>query len=807
MIAPARAKKQGVCKMLTETTTNFDLPEGTVPVWGMVGVQGFSGDREDFIDAGHSDALALASGTIVLGFEAADLEGRQGLFSKDGRDYDTGGHLSAWLDGDKLIVRQQSGESSKHIVIKDVIEAGQSYALAVTFGAEGLKLYLDGQLVGAEPTFKQSLEMNTRDLIFGAHGMWRSNDEQTPADGFEGTLSNLMVFDGALSPDEIGTVAGLTQSAFTAAAEAADATAELMPAFTQGHHGSEAVHHMAMMYGSQVRAFDTAKLQSMAASEGDDALRGGTEAHMIDGGLGNDALEGRAKGDWLQGGEGEDTLSGNRGNDRLDGGAGDDDLDGGLGADYLAGGAGNDRLNGRQHDDQIDGGLGDDLLRGGHGRDALQGGYGNDTLEGGNGHDVLDGGHGEDTLDGGDGNDLLISRSDGREGPVAYDAERDEGMAGDSADATGRAYAEQPIPADDVLTGGAGADIFYFQTLINARARYLEKHTQDDGTIRWHGVAGENDNIHDHWVDMIGDDVITDFSRAEGDRIVIEGHTTQIRSIEHRDSNGDGIVDHSVITLYSDQGGGGGAHNQDHLGTITVYGDLVTEADIEHTAAPAYGIVDTIDELAEAVTPTHTATDTGPITPPTNLPTAPELTLDGTAPVVGVAGAIELSGARADYLNLGHQEALNLENGTITLKFNADSLTGHDALFSKDAAGNGAGGHITAFVTEGQDLKVRLQSQSGEKWFVGHNVVEVGQDHEFVFSFGDEGGVLMLDGVIVDQEDGWQIGLENNDELFIVGANDWGSDSGALDNPRDNFDGTISDFAVYDTQLHNDFLA
>jgi hypothetical protein len=102
----------------------------------------------------------------------------------------------------------------------------------------------------------------------------------------------------------------------------------------------------------------------------------------------------------------------------------------------------------------------------------------------------------------------------------------------------------------------------------------------------------------------MGNDIVTDFSRAEGDRIVIEGHTTQIAEITYGDANGDGVMDHSIIEIYSDQGSGGGAHNDDRLGTITVYGDLIKESDIEHSASPAYGIVTTIEDLDDALKPT-----------------------------------------------------------------------------------------------------------------------------------------------------------------------------------------------------------
>lgn len=171
-----------------------------------------------------------------------------------------------------------------------------------------------------------------------------------------------------------------------------------------------------------------------------------------------------------------------------------------------------DTVDGTDNADGINGGWGDDVIDGGLGDDVLQGSYGNDTLTGGKGNDILDGGHGEDVLNGGKGDDLLISRSDGREPEVAYDPDRDEGDP-DNELTDGKLYPDQPLDADDKLYGGLGADIFYFQTLINAKEQYLRKHTNTDGSIEWHDVAGENDNIHDHWVDEIGNDYVMDYSR------------------------------------------------------------------------------------------------------------------------------------------------------------------------------------------------------------------------------------------------------------------------------------------------------
>ena len=272
---------------------------------------------------------------------------------------------------------------------------------------------------------------------------------------------------------------------------------------------------------------------------------------------------------------------------------------------------GDDDIRGFGGDDVIDAGAGRDVVDGGAGRDEIQGGYGADRLMGGAGDDFLDGGHGNDVLIGGGGDDVLLSRSDAREGPVRLDPNRDEGDPyTELSPFNGQVYESQPVAGNDVLTGGAGADTFRFETLINAKERYILDHVMENGMIHWHGVAGENDNIHDHWVDRLGDDVITDFSLAEGDKIEIVGHTTEILDIEYLDVDGDFQADATRIHIYSQQGRGGGAHDEDRLGTVTVYGDLVDEDDIFTDAGPAYGIVETVWELEDAVTPLFASTET-----------------------------------------------------------------------------------------------------------------------------------------------------------------------------------------------------
>ncbi len=670
----------------SSTPSDYGVVEGAKAIAGIAGEHTFSGNRGDYLEIDHSQALAVANGTIAMTFAMDAIGGSKTLFSKDASGYGDGGHLTTYVSNGALKVRLQSEDASKWVTVKNnPIGEGESHHLAVSFGEDGLKVYLDGSLVAAEPTFKSGLDENSESLIIGGNGWSRTETNQRVHSEFDGTISDIMVFGSQLSPEQM--------------AELAEPVTGAVPA------------------------------------------------------------------------------------------------DPGLGTDE------NDTLAGTTADDNLKGEMGDDTLQGNAGNDELNGGYGVDRLEGGDGDDVLDGGHGEDVLYGGDGNDILISRSDAREPEIANVPGRDEGDPDGELDpATGKLYPDQPIPADDILVGGAGGDTFVFNPLINAKKRFIEKHTMDNGMIHWHGVAGENNDLHDHWVDGIGDDVIMDFDRAEGDRIEITGHTADLYKIEHKDSDGDGFVDHSVLHIRSNQGRNGGAHQYDELGTITVYGDLVTRQDVTVNAAPALGIVDTIDQLDEALAPAEIGRDTGDIAAQPSATPADYGTVDGLKAVAGIPGAQTFSGERGDYLEIAHSSNLALANGTIAMTFSMDSLSGAKALFSKDASGNGDGGHLTAFVYNGQ-LKVRLQSEASEKWVsVKDHPIGEGENHHVAFSFGEDGLKVYLDGALVAAEPTFKVGLEDNNESLIVGGNGWYR-SETNSNVTHLFDGTITDVMVFGSQL------
>lgn len=320
-------------------------------------------------------------------------------------------------------------------------------------------------------------------------------------------------------------------------------------------------------------------LETIFGNVENNTLFGDREQNQLMGQAGDDTLRGRAGDDILIGNEGADRLFGGRDNDILLGGSGNDLLRGGKGDDVLIGGFGNDRLAGQAGDDIV---IGDEKLTAqdynanGYLTDETNALHGNDRLVGGDGNDYLQDQLGSDRLIGGAGDDVLVSTSDAN-APAENTrivANQDDGNDVDKLVFSKKFYNPDGLAANDRLTGGAGADTFKFDILMNAPAAIYTNHVQDDGLVNWGmgAVAGENNNYHDHWVESIGRDVITDFSGTggEGDQIIITGHTVTYKVIKELDQR-------IVLGIYTDQGGdgvrGGGAHDLDVLGVINVKHD------------------------------------------------------------------------------------------------------------------------------------------------------------------------------------------------------------------------------------------
>lgn len=189
----------------------------------------------------------------------------------------------------------------------------------------------------------------------------------------------------------------------------------------------------------------------------------GTDIENAIGGTGADSITGNALNNNLQGGGGNDTVMAGAGNDTLIESSGSNYLRGEAGDDSISGGSGFDDINGNMGNDTIHGNGGVDWVVGGQGNDLVYGDEGDDLVYGSMGNDTLDGGAGADTMRGGQADDVITGGAG------------DDWISGDRG--------------NDTETGGAGADTFY--------------------------IFGES-----------GIDRVTDFNRAEGDRVQMDPGTT-----------------------------------------------------------------------------------------------------------------------------------------------------------------------------------------------------------------------------------------------------------------------------------------
>jgi Ca2+-binding RTX toxin-like protein len=228
-------------------------------------------------------------------------------------------------------------------------------------------------------------------------------------------------------------------------------------------------------------------IENLVGSLHDDFLSGTSEANRIDGGGGADILFGMGGADHLFGGRGNDVLVGGTGADHLDGGAGnntawytDSDLSVEVNLEFGRGYSGSALDDVLVNIENVLGSYHDDTLVGDGVANTIEGGFGSDQIVGGGGNDHLYGGFGpampgmsdfiiiepigtlsdgDDILIGGRGNDSLIG-------------------------GTGA----------DRLTGGLDADTFVF-----------------------------NFTYETHGYDRLQMDYILDFSRAQGDKIGLNG--------------------------------------------------------------------------------------------------------------------------------------------------------------------------------------------------------------------------------------------------------------------------------------------
>ena len=306
------------------------------PVYSSVGVHEYTGSSGDYLDIGHTGKLALPSGTISLSFSLDRLSGDMALISKDASGRDQGGQFTVWLQDGAILVAFESATGTEYLQVPDlVLSANTTYQFAMSFGADGLNLWLNGDLVASEPEFTQGIALNDQALVIGGTRAWHSDDSDPAHSLLKGTVGDVLVFDKQLGGPDMIKLAEAIDPSLAMTAKMMAQMEDLAPVLQQVHHASDTLKDILADYGVNEHGHLSGKLKMMLRGKGDQKVTGSDGADGINGGRGNDEIKA---------GDGDDVVQGGYGNDKLGGGDGDDILDGGHGEDRLMGGKGNDLL-------------------------------------------------------------------------------------------------------------------------------------------------------------------------------------------------------------------------------------------------------------------------------------------------------------------------------------------------------------------------------------------------------------------------------------------------------------------------------
>ena len=169
----------------------------------------------DFVRIAHHDNYLVSHGTVSFWFNSSSLSGTRALFSKDSSNYDTGGHLHIYTDGNTLYARLQSngedpyGSGDNFTVSSSGLSTGTWYHVTVTFGAGGLRLYRDATL-REQVSYPGGMGPNSgglgnyQPIVLGAGTTGAGDLTHLPVnEHFNGYLDDVRIYDAVLDATQI----------------------------------------------------------------------------------------------------------------------------------------------------------------------------------------------------------------------------------------------------------------------------------------------------------------------------------------------------------------------------------------------------------------------------------------------------------------------------------------------------------------------------------------------------------------------------------------------------------------------------
>jgi Ca2+-binding RTX toxin-like protein len=185
-------------------------PPASLAPFGAGTAADFHDSTSEYIAVAHDAVFEVANGTIQFWFRTRDANEQQTLFAKDRAGNNNGLRIS--LDDRDLRVEMENGSATRVIdtrggAYNNLLRSNTWYQLSFTFGGGGMKLYVDGVLVGSN-AYTGGLAGNRQPIVIGG-----SNEQNSDNSGrlsrlritepFDGRIDEVAFYGQALTAEQI----------------------------------------------------------------------------------------------------------------------------------------------------------------------------------------------------------------------------------------------------------------------------------------------------------------------------------------------------------------------------------------------------------------------------------------------------------------------------------------------------------------------------------------------------------------------------------------------------------------------------
>ncbi len=175
-------------------------------IYNLSGDREFNGTTASVLKTAHKAAFETNEGTVAFSFDADTVVGRHALISKDATGQIEGGnHMRILVVDGQLRAWFEDSDSGVRLAV-DGIKANVEYNVMATFDDQTVKLYLNGQLVDSDQ-FVMNWQDNQQTLMIGGSGATSTASVDKVTNAFDGTISDVHIWDQAMTPAELALLA------------------------------------------------------------------------------------------------------------------------------------------------------------------------------------------------------------------------------------------------------------------------------------------------------------------------------------------------------------------------------------------------------------------------------------------------------------------------------------------------------------------------------------------------------------------------------------------------------------------------